>query len=103
MPFEGKSLVPAFSDKKIGRDFLFWEHQGNRALRVGDWKLVARVKNGTKFTPEDENKWELYNLGTDPSETIDLAPKFPQRLKEMVAQWEAEALRTKAKPWPWGR
>lgn len=101
IPYEGKSLVPAFSNKKIERDFLFWEHQGNRALREGDWKLVARVKAGMKFTPEDENKWELYNLEQDPSETMDLALKFPEKLKAMGAKWETEALRTMAKPWPW--
>ncbi|MFO0930792.1 MAG: hypothetical protein U0736_27800 [Gemmataceae bacterium] len=41
-PLEGKSLVPAFADRPIDRDALFWEHEGNRAVRVGDWKAVAK-------------------------------------------------------------
>jgi len=101
-PLEGISLVPAFQNKTIKREFMFWEHAANRAIRMGDWKLVAKVKRQKKFTPEDENSWELYNLDKDPSETNNLAQKFPEKVKEMTARWEAEALRTKAKPWPWG-
>ncbi len=100
-PMEGISLVPAFKNKATKREFLFWEHSANRAIRMGDWKLVARVKNQKKFTPADENAWELYDLAQDPSETIDLANKFPGKVKELADRWEAEALRTKAKPWPW--
>ncbi len=98
---EGISLLPALNNQTTKREFLFWEHSANRAIRIGDWKLVARVKNQKKFTPADENVWELYDLSKDPSETIDLATKFPEKVKEMAARWESEALRTKAKPWPW--
>jgi arylsulfatase A-like enzyme len=100
-PLEGISLVPALNKQNTKREFLFWEHSANRAIRIGDWKLVARVKNQKKFTPADENAWELYNLDKDPSETNDLSAKFPDKVKEMAAKWEAEAIRTKAKPWPW--
>src|SRR5207249_97578 len=41
-PLEGKSLVPAFANRSLERDALYWEHEGNRAMRVGDWKLVAK-------------------------------------------------------------
>jgi arylsulfatase len=102
-PLEGISLVPAFSNKSVPREFLFWEHVGNRAIRMGDWKLVAKVKKQKKFTPADENKWELYNLELDPSETNDLALKYPDKVKELAARWEKEAIRTKAKPWPWDK
>jgi arylsulfatase len=54
-----------------------------------------------KFTPEDENGWELYDLESDPSETVNLAEKYPDRVKKMAARWEKEALRLRAKPWPW--
>ena len=100
-PLEGISLVPAFKSKTTSREFIFWEHSANRAIRMGDWKLVARVKNQKKFTPEDENAWELYDLSKDPSETNDLALTYPDRLKEMAEKWEKEAIRIKAKPWPW--
>lgn len=102
VPYEGKSLVPAFSGKMIDREFLFWEHSGNRALRMGNWKVVSRVKNEKVFSAE-VSKWELYNLEEDPSETINLAGRFPDKLKLMADRWEKEALRTKAKPWPWER
>jgi arylsulfatase len=102
-PLEGISLLPALRNQPTKREFLFWEHSANRAIRMGDWKLVARVKNQKKFTPSDGNAWELYNLEKDPSETDDLATKFPKKVKEMAAKWETEALRTKAKPWPWDK
>jgi len=98
---EGLSLLPAFAGRQLRREFLFWEHEGNRAIRMGDWKLVAKVGEQMKFTPEDENAWELYDLKRDPSETVDLAEKYPDRVKKMAARWEQEAIRIKAKPWPW--
>ena len=100
-PPEGLSLVPVLNGGKLDREFLFWEHEGNRAIRMGKWKLVARVAEPMKFTPEDENTWELYDLDQDPSETVNLAEKYPDRVKKMAAKWEEEAIRIKAKPWPW--
>jgi len=100
-PFEGKSLVPAFTNQPIDREYIFWEHEGNRAIRVGNWKLVSRTKKDKKFTADDEDAWELYNIDADPSETVNLAAKYPEKLKELAQLWEKEALRTKAKPWPW--
>ncbi len=100
-PPEGLSLLPAFDGRKIDREFIFWEHEANRAIRMGKWKLVSRVGEPMKFTPEDENGWELYDLESDPSETANLAEKYPDRVKKMAAKWEEEAIRIKAKPWPW--
>lgn len=101
-PLEGKSLVPAFNNKPIDRKFIFWEHEGNRALRIGKWKLVSKTQKQKKFSPNDENAWELYDMNSDPSEVNNLALKFPKKVKTMAAFWEKEALRTLAKPWPWG-
>jgi arylsulfatase A-like enzyme len=98
---EGKNLVPAFTNKPIARDFIFWEHSANRAIRIGDWKLVSRTGKQKTFGEADENKWELYDLKNDPTERINLATKYPDKTKEMAQKWEAEAIRTKAKPWPW--
>lgn len=102
-PLEGLSLVPAFTNKKLDREFLFWEHEGNRAIRIDNWKLVSRVKTPMEFTPEDENAWELYDLEKDPSETVNLAGKYPEKVKNMSARWEEEAIRIQAKPWPWDK
>ena len=100
-PYEGKSLLPAFNNKTIKREFIFWEHEGNRAIRIGNWKLVSRTKKNKVVGAADEDAWELYDMDNDPSETNNLAIQFPAKVKEMAAMWEKEAVRTKAKPWPW--
>ena len=91
-PPEGKSLRPAFEDQPIVREALFWEHEGNRAVRVGDWKLVAKGPAG---------QWELYNMAADRTELHDLAADQPARVRELAAQWEAYARRAKVLPWIW--
>jgi arylsulfatase len=91
-PMEGRSLVPAFAGKPIQREAIFWEHEGNRALRIGDWKLVAKGSDGP---------WELYDMKRDRTEMNDLAAAQPDRVKEMVATWNRWAERTHAVPWPW--
>ena len=100
-PLEGKSLVPTFTNQSIQRDYIFWEHEGNRAIRVNNWKLVSRATTNKKFFPEDERAWELYNLTTDPTETNNLILQFPEKGKELANLWQQAAIRTKALPWPW--
>lgn len=71
----GKSLVPLFKQETdLDRELLFFEHEGNEAMRMGDWKVV-RGKN---------EAWQLFNLKEDRTETNDLAKKYPQRLQKMV-------------------
>jgi arylsulfatase len=91
-PLEGRSLVPAFGDGKIERDAIYWEHEGNRAIRVGDWKLVAKGPAAP---------WELYDVKADRTETTDLAAQHPERVREMTAKWESWAHRAKVLPWIW--
>ncbi|MCE9547481.1 MAG: arylsulfatase [Planctomycetia bacterium] len=80
-PLPGKSLVPAFAnDNPIGHDNLFFKHEGNRALRMGNWKLVSSQENG--------NAWELYDLSTDRCEQVDLAKRQPERAKTMIDKWQ---------------
>ncbi len=75
----GKSLMPAFArDEPIERECLFFKHEGNRALRVGDWKIVASGAN---------SNWELYDLSTDRSESLDLANQHPERVKKLAQLW----------------
>lgn len=88
-PVEGKSLVPAFGGKTTAGRVLAWEHEGNRAIRSGNWKLVAVFKG----------PWELYDLGTDRSETRNLAAEQPQRVKELAAEWQRWADRVGVVPW----
>jgi len=102
-PMEGKSLVGAINNLTIKRDFIFWEHEGNRAIKSGIWKLVSKTEKNKVFTEKDQNAWELYNLETDPSETKDLAIQYAGKVRELSLLWEKEAIRTKALPWPWDK
>ncbi|MEX0324267.1 MAG: arylsulfatase [Puniceicoccaceae bacterium] len=94
-PMEGKSLVPVFKGKDLSREYILWEHEGNRALRIGDWKLVAQGKHG-----QDDVKWELYDLSVDRSELNDLSKSEPEKLQQMIAFWTKQAKRTGILPWP---
>ena len=81
-PAPGKSLVPAFAkDGAVTRDYLWWYHIGNRAIRVGDWKLVAAR----------QSPWELYDLRTDRCESHDLAGEHPEMVKELEQAWTGHA------------
>ena len=90
-PMEGKSLTPAFANQPIERDAIYWEHEGNAAIRVGDWKLVRLGRNGP---------WELYNLKSDRTELHDLASAQPERAAQLAAKWNAWAVRAHVKPYP---
>ena len=92
----GSSLVSVFAGKKIERELIFWEHEGNCAIRVGDWKLVR--KGGQR--PGKNDNWELYNLEQDRSELNNLAAEKPGLVKQLSEQWEAFALHAHARPWP---
>lgn len=92
-PLSGRSLVPALArDGSVAREFLYFHHEGNRALRMGDWKLVS--------AKEDDDKWELFDLAHDRCERINLAAREPQRVKAMAAKWTAleEEYRRQAGP-----
>jgi arylsulfatase len=80
-PAPGRSLVPALArDVPIPRDEIYFHHEGNRALRQGDWKLVS--------VREREDRWELYDLSRDRAEMHDLAAREPDRVRAMAARWK---------------
>ncbi len=93
LPMEGRSLRPAFENKPLERDAIFWEHEGNAAIRTGDWKLVREGLRGA---------WELYDLKADRTETHDLAAQEPDRVERMDALWTAWAERADVLPRPGG-
>ena len=83
-PMEGESLLPILAGgERPERTPLFWEHEGNRAVHAGDWKLVSRYPG----------PWELYNLATDRSELTNLAGQYPARVGELSALYEQWAKR----------
>ena len=82
----GKSLVPAFfADVTVARDSLWWLHEGNRAVRVGDWKLVA-----AKGDP-----WELYDLKSDRAEQHNLGRQTPEKVNDLEKVWQLQTDRFK--------
>jgi arylsulfatase A-like enzyme len=87
---EGVSLRPAFAGKQLDRkEPIFWEHEGNRAVRQGQWKLVAK----------NDQAWELYDIDADRVEQHDLAAKEPAKVSELSAAWEAWAKKVGVRPW----
>jgi arylsulfatase len=90
IPLEGRSLLPLLrGGKRHGHEALFWEHEGNRAVRKGRWKLVSRY-------PE---RWEIYDLAMDRTEMNDLSPEHPDLLTEMTALYDSWAARCGVIPW----
>lgn len=90
VPLEGKSLLPNFEGKRRrGHDALYWEHEGNRAVREGDWKLVSR----------HPGNWELYDLAADRTEMNDLASRNPDRVRRMSKMYEAWSAKCGVLPW----
>ena len=88
-PLEGESLVPTLVGEAFERGPLYWEHEGNRAVRHGRWKLVAKGLSGP---------WELYDIATDRAELIDRTTELPQRAAEMASQWHEWAARSHVLP-----
>ncbi len=88
---EGKSLLPIFEGKKrLGHEVIYWEHEGNRAVRQGRWKLVAKHKSD----------WELYDLEADRTELKTIAEKYPQKVEELKVMYKSWAKRCGVRPWP---
>jgi arylsulfatase len=88
-PMQGVSLRPALTGKSLNRSQpIFWEHEANRAIRAGKWKLVAK----------ENQAWELYDIQADRTEQNNLAAKMPDKVKELAAQWEAWAARANVLP-----
>jgi arylsulfatase A-like enzyme len=99
IPLEGISLLPFLSRNKICERTLFWEHEGNKAIRKGDRKLV--MENGGEWNRNSEylNKWELYDMKNDRTETRNLARDEPGLVRELEMEWNNWAERCGVMPW----
>jgi arylsulfatase len=88
-PMEGRSLLPLFQGGTRPPAVYVWEHEGNRAIRDGDYKLVNRFGSD----------WELFDMRVDRMEANDLAARMPAKVQEMSALYDREAARIGIKPW----
>jgi arylsulfatase len=89
-PLEGTSLAPLFAGKLLAERSLFWEHEGNHAVRQGKWKLVSKFPDS----------WELYDMEKDRTELHDIADQHPERVRQMAATYSAWAERVGVQKWP---
>ncbi len=84
-PLEGVSLLPALGGEPLKRaNPIFFEHEGNKALRQGQWKIVT----------QGAGPWQLYDMQADRTELHNLAGEQPERVRAMAAQWRETAKRT---------
>ena len=84
LPLEGESLLPVLRGETRQRGApIFWEHEGNRAVRQGRWKLVS----------QSPNDWELYNVEVDRTEQNNLAAQHPDVVKRLSDSYDAWAKR----------
>jgi arylsulfatase A-like enzyme len=88
-PAEGFSIKPTFDNQPSDREILYWEHEGNRAIRKGNWKLVSRF-------PED---WELYNMDEDRTELYNLKEDHPDLVLELDSLYHEWANRCNVVSW----
>jgi arylsulfatase len=91
VPMEGVSLRPTFAGQSLNRKQpIFWEHEGNKAVREGKWKLVQRHKQ----------PWELFDMEADRTEQHNLIKDHPEIAAKLEAAYTAWAQRTFVDDWP---
>lgn len=102
----GRSLFPAFAKEGVVlHEYLWWMHEGNRALRMGNWKIVSapdrsnwpfyevvrdKAESARLLREALKAPWQLYDLSYDRAELHDLAAEFPERVRSMAQHWENE-------------
>ncbi len=92
-PMEGLSLKPSFGNKSLEERAIFWEHEGNKAVRYGKHKLVS------KWSKNAEYAWELYDMETDRSETNNLANEMPEKVTALENMWMSWAKKVGVRNW----
>ena len=92
-PIEGVSLLPILSGESATERPIFWEHEGNRAVRLGRWKLVGR----------HNRPWQLFDMVVDRTELDDLSEQKPQLVNALQSSYQQWAQRAQVKPWPLNR
>ena len=84
-PLQGERLRPAFVDERWEREReIFWEHEGNLAVRQGNWKLVRRFPDELELYDMDEDRTELNNLAAMMEEKV-------SELQGLYDEWAANS------------
>lgn len=104
-PMEGKSLVSVFDGQGLEREAIYWEHEGNRAVRMGKWKLISKASKKQSFLWDktDElaiDNWELFDMEKDRTEMHDMAAENRELVQKMANMWLAWGKRTGIVPRP---
>lgn len=105
LPLEGVSLNPVFQNEPLDREAIYWEHEGNRAVRMGKWKLISKANKTQSFIWDkvDElnpEQWELFGMDADRTEMNDLSSEHPELVQQMADMWLAWGKRTGIIPRP---
>lgn len=102
IPIEGRSFVASLSENVVDTTrVMYWEHEGNKAVRRGRWKLVAEYPGSwrTLRPYPTGGEWELYDMEADRTETNNLAAQHPELVAELGAMWDAWASRAQVEDW----
>lgn len=89
-PIEGESFLPVLEGQRWSRsEPIVWEHEGNKAVRFEEWKLVCKYPG----------RWELYNMEEDRTELNNLADKHPTKVKQLEDVYNDWARKSGVVPW----
>jgi arylsulfatase len=90
-PLQGLSLTRTFENQPLSRDTLYFEMNGNRAIRTEKWKAVAKEglpKDWRYRVVLPIEYWELYDMDNDRTETKNVAESHPELLRQLISRWE---------------
>ena len=92
-PIQAVNILYTFDNPKVEstRPSQYYAMLGTRAMYHNGWKAVARHGALSGKGHFSKDKWELYHVETDRSETTDVAAQFPEKLQELQALWFTHA------------
>ena len=101
IPAQGKNIFDVLENPTNEERTLFWEHEGNRAIRKGKWKLVSEYPGtwSTVRAYEKKGEWELYNMEIDRTEMNDLSGQYPELVEVLSKEWQQWADRSMVISW----
>jgi arylsulfatase A-like enzyme len=89
---QGKSWISMLGGEeespRAPDDWLGWEFFGERAIRMGDWKITMMGQPFGVQNRQEVTDWKLYNVVRDPAERHDLSDQYPEKTQELIACWD---------------